>query len=186
MEIVPTQIEDVLIIKPNIITDKRGYFFESFHKELLNKKVGREVVFCQENESKSSFGVLRGLHFQKPPFTQSKLVKVIYGEVLDVVVDLRKNSKTFGKYLTQILNDENKYQLFIPRGFAHGFVVLSDEAIFSYKVDNYYEPTSEDGLMFDSLDIDWILKKDKLVISEKDMLNKSFKDVYKFNGELYD
>jgi dTDP-4-dehydrorhamnose 3,5-epimerase len=187
MEYIKTQIEDVVVLQPKIFGDDRGYFFESFNKKEFEKNIGRKINFCQDNESKSSYGVLRGLHFQKPPYTQSKLVRVIQGKVLDVVVDLREDSKTFGESVSVELNDENKNQLFVPKGFAHGFVVLSETAIFSYKVDNYYAPDYEDGLMYDDkqLNIDWSIDKDNILLSDKDKKNDNLKDVYKFKGELY-
>ena len=138
MEYIKTSIPDIILIKPNLIDDHRGYFLETFCQKELNNELGYEVIFCQENETMSKKRVLRGLHFQLPPFAQSKLVRVIKGEVLDVAVDIRKNSPTFGNHFKTLLSSSNKYQLFIPRGFAHGFVVLSDCAIISYKVDNYY------------------------------------------------
>lgn len=175
MQFIRTEIIDVVIIEPKVFGDNRGYFFESFKKELFEKELGN-INFIQENESKSSFGVLRGLHIQKPPFTQAKLVRVIAGEVLDVVVDLRTDSSTFGKHLAIKLSDENKRQLFIPRGFAHGFVVLSNSAIFSYKVDNYYNLESESGIMYDdsTLSIDWILDSKNIQLSSKDKILPEF------------
>jgi len=188
MEYINTYIKDVVILQPKIFGDNRGYFFESFNQEDFDKHIGRNIKFCQDNESKSSYGVLRGLHFQKQPYTQSKLVRVIQGSVLDVIVDLRKNSKTFGKSLSVELNDRNKKQLFVPRGFAHGFIVLSETAVFAYKVDNYYAPDYEGGLMYDdkSLGINWIVEKENISLSRKDKENNDIKSVYKFKGELYD
>ena len=165
------EISDVIIIEPKVFSDERGYFFESFKQNELNEFLGYDVNFCQDNESKSSFGVLRGLHYQESPFSQAKLVRVIQGSVLDVAVDIRKNSPTFGKHLAVELSEENKKQLFIPKGFAHGFVVLSETAIFSYKVDNYYNGEFDRGIAFDdiALDINWRIKKDDIKISLKDM-----------------
>ena len=165
------EILDVIIIEPDIFTDERGYFFESFKQNGLNEFLGYDVNFCQDNESKSTYGVLRGLHYQEPPFAQAKLVRVIQGSILDVAVDIRKNSPTFGKHLAVELSEENKKQLFIPKGFAHGFVVLSETAIFSYKVDNYYNREFDRGIAFDdkALEINWGIKKSDIKISHKDM-----------------
>ena len=164
-------ISDVIIIEPQIFSDERGYFFESYKQNELNEFLGYDVNFCQDNESKSTYGVLRGLHYQEPPFAQAKLVRVIQGSVLDVAVDIRIGSPTFGKHVAVELSEENKKQLFIPRGFAHGFVVLSEIAIFSYKVDNYYNGEFDRGIAFDdkALDINWRIKKDDIKISHKDM-----------------
>lgn len=168
---------DVVIIDPDVHLDERGYFFESFKEKELNDYLGYKVEFCQENESKSSYGVLRGLHYQEPPFAQAKLVRVIQGSVLDVAVDIRKDSLTFGKHIVIELNEENKKQLFIPKGFAHGFVTLSETAIFSYKVDNYYNKMSERGIAYNDyeLRIDWKIQNSKITISERDMNNLSFR-----------
>ncbi len=183
MKFIKTEIPGLVIIEPLIHGDERGYFFESFRKEEFEKHIGK-VDFVQENESKSSRGVLRGLHFQKPPFTQAKLVRAVSGEVLDVAVDIRKDSPTFGKYVSVKLSGENKRQFFIPRGFAHGFVVLSDEAIFSYKVDNYYAPDFDDGIFYGDpdLNIDWILPDDELKLSEKDKKMLPVKDKILFKN----
>ena len=177
-----TKIKDVVICEPEIYGDERGYFIESFNKKEFEKNIGEKIFFCQDNESKSTYGVLRGLHFQKPPHTQSKLVRVIEGKVLDVVVDLRKKSNTFGEHIAVVLDDEFKRQLFVPKGFAHGFVVLSETAVFSYKVDNYYNASSEDGVIFNdtSLNIDWNLPFSDIKLSEKDKINNKFIDAYKF------
>lgn len=170
MKFIAQSIPDVLLIEPNVYGDERGYFIETFRQDLFEQAAGYEVKFVQDNESKSTQGVLRGLHFQLPPFAQSKLVRVIFGKVLDVAVDIRLNSPTFGQHVAVELSEQNKHQLFVPRGFAHGFVVLSDMAIFSYKVDNYYSPESDRGLAFDDqqLNIDWLLPKDRLKLSQKD------------------
>ena len=170
MEFIKQSIPDVLLIKPKVFGDDRGYFVETFRQDKLEEKLGFKVDFTQDNESKSTKGVLRGLHFQKPPYAQSKLVRVIEGKVLDVAVDIRQDSPTFGQYVAAELSVENKHQLFVPRGFAHGFVVLSDSAIFAYKVDNYYSPECDRGLAFDDprLNIDWVLTKEKLLLSDKD------------------
>lgn len=169
MEIVKTSIEGLVIIQPKVFEDERGYFIESY-KESFIKENFPDIYFIQDNESKSSYGVLRGLHFQKPPFEQTKLVRVIQGEVLDVAVDLRKNSSTFGKWESVILSGDNKKQFFIPKGFAHGFVVLSKKAVFSYKVDNLYNISHESGInpLDTSLNIDWKISEDQLLLSIKD------------------
>ena len=171
MIFLPQSIPEIILIKPSLHLDKRGYFAETFRQNLLDKKVGNDIKFIQDNESKSSKGVLRGLHYQIPPYAQTKLVRVVTGSVLDVVVDIRRSSKTFGKYLSFELSEENKHQLYIPKGFAHGFVVTSDFAIFSYKVDNYYSPNHERGIAFDdkSLDINWCLPSKVLELSENDL-----------------
>jgi len=170
MEIIKTSIEGLLVLQPRIFEDERGYFIESY-KESFIKDNFPGIHFIQDNESMSTYGVLRGLHFQKPPFEQTKLVRVIQGKVLDVAVDLRLNSKTCGKYESVVLSGENKKQFLIPKGFAHGFVVLSEEAIFSYKVDNNYAPDYDSGIKYNDskLGIDWILQEESLIISEKDI-----------------
>ena len=170
MEVLKSKIDGLLVFKPNIFEDKRGYFMESYTESFFNKNYPN-INFVQENESYSKKGVLRGLHFQIPPKSQSKLVRVIYGEVLDVAVDLRLNSKTFGQHESIILSGENKKQFFIPKGFAHGFIVLSKFAIVSYKVDNYYSPLHESGIIYNdnNLNIDWKFESDKLIVSEKDL-----------------
>ena len=177
MQFIKTKIPDLIIIKPTVYEDKRGYFLEAFNLGKFNENIC-EVKFLQDNESKSSRGVLRGLHFQKPPFQQAKLVRCIEGNVIDVVVDIRKNSKTFGEYVSIELSAENKKQLFIPVGFAHGFIVLSDVAVLNYKVDNYYNYDSERGIAFNDrfLNIDWKLSDDKIVLSNKDKNQPLFKD----------
>lgn len=188
MYIVETEIPDVKIIEPKIFADPRGYFFESFSQLQFEQKVCR-TSFVQDNESKSTHGVLRGLHFQLPPFSQSKLVRVVFGEVLDVAVDIRKGSPTFGKFVTVKLSCENKRQFFIPRGFAHGFVVLSDEAIFQYKCDNYYAPDYEGSVRWNDpeLDINWEINKDRIVLSEKDKNAPLLKDskLFSYSESLY-
>lgn len=177
MEVIKTEIEDLVILEPAIFGDERGYFLESFNKKWFDSNV-KETLFVQDNESKSSRGVLRGLHFQKPPFAQAKLVRVIEGEVLDVVVDLRKDSPTYGKTASVLLSGKNKRQFFVPRGFGHGFAVLSDSAIFSYKVDNDYAPEHEDGIIWDDkiLDIDWKIDSSKVNLSAKDKELQSFEN----------
>ena len=175
MKMTKTEIEDLIVIEPKTFGDDRGYFLESFNKKWFNENV-TETNFIQDNESKSSRGVLRGLHFQMPPFSQSKLVRVIQGEVLDVVVDLRKESKTYGRTYSIILNSENKKQLFVPRGFGHGFSVLSESAIFSYKVDNHYSPEHEGGIIWNdkTLNIDWNLNSSEVKLAEKDKKLQAF------------
>ena len=165
-----SKISDVIIIKPQIILDERGYFFECFKKQSLDEFIGGKINFVQENESFSSKGVLRGLHYQLDPFSQSKLVRVVQGSILDIAVDIRKSSPTYGEYISKELNDINKTQLFIPKGFAHGFIVLSESAIVSYKVDNYYDPNYESGVLWNDTDlnIDWKIKADEVILSEKD------------------
>lgn len=183
MEFTKQLIPEVFLIKSKVHGDERGYFVETFRQDKFEQAIGYQVNFCQDNESKSSKGVLRGLHFQLPPFAQSKLVRVVEGKVLDVAVDIRKGSPTFGQYVAAELSAENKHQLFVPKGFAHGFVVLSDTATFAYKVDNYYAPEHDRGLAFDdpALNIDWQLPFSELRLSERDQkqpmlseLNDSF------------
>ena len=183
MKFIKTKIPDVILCKPVIYNDDRGYFFETFKKELFEKFIGNTVNFSQDNEAKSTKGVLRGLHYQLPPYAQSKLVRVVKGKVLDIAVDLRKNAATFGQHVSLELSDENKNQLFIPKGFAHGYVVLSDEVIFSYKVDNYYNKESERGIIYndDDLQINWKLPLEELIISDKDKIQPLFK-----NADVFD
>ena len=169
MNIIETNIEGVIIIEPRLFEDERGYFFESFNQKEFQEKVFK-TTFIQDNESKSSYGVIRGLHFQKPPFAQSKLVRVVKGSVLDVAVDIRKGSPTFGQHVAVELTEDNHRQFFIPRGFAHGFSVLSKEVIFQYKCDNFYAPQSEGAIAWDDPDlgIDWQISIDEILLSEKD------------------
>jgi len=176
MKFIKTDIPEVVIIEPQVYGDPRGYFFESFKQDEFNKNIG-EVNFIQDNESLSSKGVLRGLHFQKPPFTQAKLVRCIKGIVLDVAVDIRVNSPTYGKHVAVELSEKNKKQLFVPRGFAHGFVVLSEEAIFAYKVDNSYAPDCDAGIIWKdtTLNIDWNIHEKDVKLSEKDLQLPDFK-----------
>lgn len=171
MKIVQTHLKDCIVLTPTVFSDGRGTFFESYKKEAVNEALGYKVNFVQDNESFSSKGVLRGLHFQKGAFAQAKLVRVVHGSVMDVAVDLRPNSSTFGEHFSIELSAENKKQLFVPRGFAHGFVVLSDTAVFSYKCDNYYHKASEGGVIYNdpTLNIDWKLSSDQLQLSEKDL-----------------
>ena len=170
MAVIKTAIEGVVIIEPTIYGDERGYFFESFNEERFLNEVGVNTRFVQDNESKSKRGVLRGLHFQKPPYAQSKLVRVVKGRVLDVAVDIRRGSPTYGKYVAVELTEDNHRQLFLPRGMAHGFVVLSDEAIFQYKCDEFYHPEADAGISIldESLGIDWRIPTDKAILSDKD------------------
>ena len=189
MDVIKTNIEGVVIIEPRIFKDARGYFFESFSQREFEEKV-KPVTFVQDNESMSSYGVMRGLHFQRPPFTQSKLVRVIRGAVLDVAVDIRKNSPTYGKHVAVELTEDNHRQFFVPRGFAHGFAVLSDEAIFQYKCDNFYAPQADGGISIldGDLGIDWHIPMDKAILSEKDTkhpLLKDFDSPFDINIELY-
>ncbi len=178
MQFIAQSIPDVLLIEPDVHGDERGYFIETFRQDKFEQATGYSVKFIQDNESKSAKGVLRGLHYQLAPFAQSKLVRVIEGKVLDIAVDIRHGSPTFGQHVSVELSDANKHQLFIPRGFAHGFVVLSDTAIFSYKVDNYYSPKNDRGIAFDdnTLAIDWQLPKELLQLSDKDTRQAEFSE----------
>lgn len=177
MNIVKTDISDVVIIEPRVFGDARGYFYESYNQAEFDEKVGK-VRFVQDNESKSKYGVLRGLHFQKGEFAQAKLIRVVKGRVLDVAVDIRKSSPTFGKHIEVELSEENKRMLFIPRGFAHGFVVLSEEVIFQYKCDNSYQPSHEAGIMWNDPDlvIDWRVNPKDMILSDKDTKHPFLKD----------
>ena len=177
MNVIKTEIEGVVIIEPKVFGDSRGYFFESYSQRDFNAAVG-EVGFVQDNESKSCYGVLRGLHFQRSPFAQSKLVRVVRGTVLDVAVDLRRSSPTFGRHVAVELSEENHRQLFIPRGFAHGFSVLSEEAVFQYKCDNFYAPGSEGAIAWNdpALGIEWRVPAEKMILSEKDMRHPMLAD----------
>jgi dTDP-4-dehydrorhamnose 3,5-epimerase len=184
-----TTIPDVILIDPKVHGDARGYFVETFRADKLEAFLGFSIPFCQDNESKSSYGVLRGLHYQLPPHAQTKLVRVIEGEVLDVAVDIREGSPTFGQHVAVRLSGENKRQMLIPRGFAHGFVVLSEQCTFAYKVDNYYSIECDRGMAFDdpALNIDWIVEKAQLQLSAKDTVQPSFAnaDYFDFNENLY-
>lgn len=189
MEVIKTEIEGVVIIEPRIFKDDRGYFYESFSQREFEEKVCR-TVFVQDNQSKSSYGVLRGLHFQKPPYCQSKLVRCIKGAVLDVAVDIRKGSPTFGKYVAVELTEDNHRQFFVPRGFAHGFAVLSKEAVFQYKCDNFYCKESEGSVAWNDpqLAIDWRIPADKVLLSDKDRLSKNIANadyLFDYNEKLY-
>ena len=189
MEVIKTELEGVVILEPRLFKDDRGYFFESFSQREFDEKV-RPVKFVQDNESKSVYGVLRGLHFQKPPFAQSKLVRVIQGAVLDVAVDIRVGSPTYGKHVAVELTAENHRQLFIPRGFAHGFSVLTDEVVFQYKCDNYYAPQSEGAVAWNdpALGIDWRIPEASVILSEKDKHHPLLKDLpetFYYSEDLY-
>lgn len=191
MNFVRTKIEDVIIIEPQIHGDDRGYFVETFRQDKLEEFLGCKLSFCQDNESKSSKGVLRGLHYQLAPSAQTKLVRVIQGKVLDVAVDIRKGSPTFGKHVAVELTSENKKQLLVPRGFAHGFVVLEDDTVFAYKVDNYYSPQNDRGIAFDDKDlgIDWILNNNELKLSAKDKIQPKLNetnDLFEYGINYYD
>lgn len=194
MNIIKTAIDGVLIIEPKVFNDARGYFFESFSQREFDEKVapilGHTVTFVQDNESKSSYGVMRGLHFQRPPFTQSKLVRCVKGAVLDVAVDIRKGSPTYGQHVSVELTEDNHRQFFIPKGFAHGFAVLSENAVFQYKCDEFYHPEADGGISIldDSLGIDWRIPMDKAILSEKDTkhpLLKDFESPFDIKEDLY-
>lgn len=189
MEVIKTKLEGVVIIEPKVFKDARGYFFESFSLREFEEKV-RRINFVQDNESMSSYGVMRGLHFQRPPYTQSKLVRCVKGAVLDVAVDIRKGSPTYGQHVAVELTEENHRQLFVPRGFAHGFAVLSDTAVFQYKCDNFYAPHADGGISIkdESLGIDWKIPTDMAILSEKDTLHSCLKDFdspFNYDEDLY-
>ena len=189
MKLIKTNIDSIIIIEPRIFGDHRGYFMESFSENWFTQHI-RATHFVQDNESCSKYGVLRGLHFQKPPHAQSKLVRVVKGKVLDVAVDIRKGSPTFGQHVATILSEENKRQLFVPRGFAHGFVVLSNDTIFQYKCDNYYAPQSEGAIAYNdpALNIDWQIDELAIQLSDKDMHNPLLADcdyLFDYNEDLY-
>ena len=189
MEVIKTDIEGVVILEPRLFEDERGYFFEAFSEREFAEKV-RECHFVQENEAYSTYGVVRGLHFQRPPHAQSKLVRVVKGRVLDVVVDIRKGSPTFGKHIAVELSAENHRQLFIPHGFAHGYSVLSEEALLEYKCDNYYAPASEGAILWNdpALAIDWQLSTESVILSDKDLKNPALSEceaLFDYNETLY-
>lgn len=189
MEVIKTAIEGVVIIEPRVFKDARGYFFESFSQREFEERV-RPINFVQDNESMSSYGVMRGLHFQRPPYTQSKLVRCVKGKVLDVAVDIRKGSPTYGQHVAVELSEDNHRQFFVPRGFAHGFAVLSETAVFQYKCDNFYAPEADGGISIkdENLGIDWQIPMDKAVLSEKDIKHlclKDFDSPFDFNVDLY-
>lgn len=195
MEVIKTNIEGPVIIEPKVWGDARGYFFESFSQRGFDEQVaiplfGKPIVFVQDNESKSSYGVMRGLHFQRPPYTQSKIVRCVKGKVLDVAVDIRKGSPTYGQHVAVELTEDNHRQFFVPRGFAHGFVVLSETAVFQYKCDEFYHPEVDGGISIvdDSLGIDWQIETEKALLSEKDTkhpLLKDFDSPFDINVNLY-
>ena len=189
MKFTRTKIPEVVICEPMVHGDERGYFVETFRQDKLEAFLGYPVNFCQDNESKSSKGVLRGLHYQLAPFAQSKLVRVIQGSVLDVAVDIRRGSPTFGQYIAIELSSQNKRQLFVPRGFAHGFMVLEDDTIFAYKVDNYYAPMHDRGIAYNDPDIgiDWLMDSTELKLSDKDTKQCLLRDaeVFEFGADLY-
>ncbi len=190
MKFIRTNIPDVVIIEPKVHEDKRGYFVETFRADKLEEFLGYQINFCQDNESKSSRGVLRGLHYQLAPTAQTKLVRVIQGSVLDVAVDIRKGSPTFGKYVAVELTSKNKRQVLVPRGFAHGFVVLEDNTIFAYKVDNYYSPENDRGIAFDdeALGIEWQVAFDKLNLSAKDKVQPKLSEadaIFEYGVDYY-
>ena len=178
MNIIKTDIEGVLIVEPRVFGDARGYFFESYNARDFHEQTGIDVTFIQDNESCSSYGVVRGLHFQKPPYAQAKLVRVVEGTVLDVAVDIRKGSATYGQHVAVELSADNKRQLFLPKGMAHGFAVLSERAVFQYKCDEYYHPEAEGAIAWDdpTLAIDWKIELDKVLLSDKDRRHPSFND----------
>lgn len=189
MNFIKTEIPDVIIIEPKVWADERGYFFESFKDDLFRKNI-RGISFIQDNESRSTYGIIRGLHYQLPPFAQSKLIRVIKGKILDVAVDIRRDSPTFSKQVAIELSEDNKKQLFIPKGFAHGYSVLSSECIVNYKVDSYYKKEAERGIRFDdkTLDIDWKVKKNDTIVCERDKNFPSFEkaEVFISGGNLYE
>ncbi|MHC1756952.1 MAG: dTDP-4-dehydrorhamnose 3,5-epimerase [Methanosarcina sp.] len=178
MKVISTEINDLFILEPEVFGDDRGYFFESYNKMKLDALIGNTYTFVQDNESKSSYGVIRGLHYQLAPFSQAKLVRVLQGKVYDVAVDLRKNSLTFGNWVGVELSAENKRQLLIPKGFAHGFSVLSETAVFAYKCDEYYHPEAEVGIAYNdpSINVDWKLKDENIIVSQKDRLLPRFEE----------
>ncbi len=178
MEVIKTDIDGVLILRPRVFSDARGYFFESYNRKAFDEAIGHHVDFVQDNQSASTRGVMRGLHFQRPPFTQAKLVRCMRGRVLDVAVDIRKGSPSYGRHIAVELSDENQLQFFIPRGFAHGFAVLSDEAVFQYKCDNYYAPEADGGISIVDplLGIDWHIDTAEAILSEKDTRHPMLRD----------
>ena len=190
MKVLERKLNGVVLLEPKVFGDDRGYFSETFRQDEFEEAVGHKVNFIQDNESKSTFGVLRGLHYQLPPFSQSKLVRVIEGSVIDVAVDIRNGSPTFGQHVAIELSSENKHQLFIPRGFAHGFLVISPTATFTYKVDNYYAPEYDRGILYNdpSVAIEWGIELEKLLLSEKDrkQLALADADLFNYKDNLYE
>lgn len=188
MNIIKTQLDGVVLIEPKIFNDSRGYFFESFSEAKFEQEVCN-TRFIQDNESKSTYGVLRGLHYQRHPYSQSKLVRVVTGTVLDVAVDIRKGSPTFGQYVSAVLSAENKMMMFIPRGFAHGFLVLTPDCVFSYKCDNYYNPASEASIIWNdpAINIDWQIPEKDIILSDKDKMHPRLNDakLFDYNQKLY-
>ena len=182
MNVIKTDIEGVVVIEPQVFGDERGYFFESFNAECFLAETGIDVAFVQDNESRSKRGVLRGLHFQREPYAQAKLVRVVQGRVIDVAVDIRPGSPTFGKYVATELSGENHRQMFIPKGFAHGYVVLEDDTVFQYKCDEYYHPESEAGIAWNDpqIGIEWPLSEDEIILSNKDRKHPTLKELCKF------
>lgn len=178
MKVLKTAIEGLLIIEPTVFGDSRGYFFESYNKQRFKDETGLDIDFVQDNESMSSYGVMRGLHFQRPPFSQSKLVRCVKGKVLDVAVDIRKGSPTYGQHVAVELTEDNHRQFFVPRGFAHGFAVLSQTAVFQYKCDNFYAPQADGGINIkdETLGIDWQIPMDRAILSDKDLKHPNFAD----------
>ena len=190
MNFIRTEISDVVIVEPKVHSDERGYFMETFREDKLQEFLGYKINFCQDNESKSSYGVLRGLHYQLPPYAQTKLIRVIQGRVLDVAVDIRKGSPTFGKHVVVELSEENKRQLLVPRGFAHGFVVLQNDTVFAYKVDSYYSPECDRGIAFDDSDINinWQVPHEQLNLSAKDKVQPKLNetdDLFEYGVNYY-
>lgn len=182
MNVIKTDIEGVVVIEPQVFGDERGYFFESFNAERFLAETGIDVAFVQDNESRSKRGVLRGLHFQREPYAQAKLVRVVQGRVIDVAVDIRPGSPTFGKYVATELSGENHRQMFIPKGFAHGYVVLEDDTVFQYKCDEYYHPESEAGIAWNDpqIGIEWPLSEDEIILSDKDRKHLTLKELCEF------
>ena len=190
MNFIRTEISDVVIVEPKVHSDERGYFMETFREDKLQEFLGYKINFCQDNESKSSYGVLRGLHYQLSPYAQTKLIRVIQGRVLDVAVDIRKGSPTFGKHVVVELSEENKRQLLVPRGFAHGFVVLQNDTVFAYKVDSYYSPECDRGIAFDDSDINinWQVPHEQLNLSAKDKVQPKLNetdDLFEYGVNYY-
>ena len=182
MNVIKTEIEGVFVIEPQVFGDERGYFFESFNAERFLAETGVEVTFVQDNESLSKRGVLRGLHFQREPYAQAKLVRVVRGRVLDIAVDMRKDSPTFGRYVAVELSGENHRQMFIPKGFAHGYIALEDDTVFQYKCDEYYHPEVEDGIAWNDpqIGIEWPLSEDEITLSDKDRKHPTLKELCEF------